>query len=153
MAELVRKQVRALDDLERRLFIERSANRGRKTLIVRTYISESEGFAGEIQVLEKELVSALLDLNVGTDQLYLDLVFRPDKRQELLAAAPVSALNLSIRTSNCLKAGQINTIGELVERSAEELRKIPAMGRKSISELTDILEMLGFSLKHAEPVP
>ena len=153
MPELIRKQVRAIDDLERRLCIERGARRGRKTVVIRTYLSEREGFSNEIQVFEEELISALLELGVGTDQLYLDLVFRPDKRQELLAAAPVSALNLSIRTSNCLKAGQINTIGELVERSAEELRKIPAMGRKSISELTDIPEMLGFSLKHAEPVP
>ena len=49
--------------------------------------------------------------------------------------APVDELWLTVRLSNCLKAGGINTIGELVQKQRWELFCIPNLGKKSMEEL------------------
>lgn len=59
----------------------------------------------------------------------------------------VSELELSVRTSNCLRNSNIATIGELTRNSETELRKIPNMGRRSIQELNEVLGEYGLFLK------
>ena len=69
---------------------------------------------------------------------------------------PVDELELSVRSSNCLRAAEIKTIGELVVKSEPEMLKYRNFGRKSLKEIQDILgEMgLGFGMdvsKYYEP--
>ena len=56
---------------------------------------------------------------------------------------PIERLNLSARTFNCLKRAKINKVGEVLEKSHEELLKIKNFGDKSLAELYDRLRALG----------
>jgi len=55
----------------------------------------------------------------------------------------VDELELSVRSSNCLRAANIQTLGELVAKTESEMLKYRNFGRKSLNELTSILEELG----------
>lgn len=61
-------------------------------------------------------------------------------------ARPVEELELSVRAANCLKAASIKTIGDLVVRSEPEMLGFHNFGKKSLDEITAILETLGLSL-------
>jgi DNA-directed RNA polymerase subunit alpha len=58
----------------------------------------------------------------------------------------VSELELSVRSSNCLKNANITLIGELVQRTEPEMLKTKNFGRKSLNEIKAILEDMGLSL-------
>ena len=57
----------------------------------------------------------------------------------------VDELELSVRSSNCLKAANIKTIRDLVQKTEQEMLKYRNFGRKSLSELQVLLEGLGLS--------
>jgi DNA-directed RNA polymerase subunit alpha len=57
----------------------------------------------------------------------------------------VEDLELSVRSANCLKNAGINTIGELVKKTEAEMLKTKNFGRKSLSEIKDILNEYGFT--------
>jgi len=59
---------------------------------------------------------------------------------------PVSELELSVRSANCLKNANITLIGELVQRTEAEMLKTKNFGRKSLSEIKNILAEIGLSL-------
>lgn len=56
---------------------------------------------------------------------------------------PVDELELSVRAHNCLKAANIKTLGELVELQEQELLKFRNFGRKSLTELTEVVHQYG----------
>lgn len=60
-----------------------------------------------------------------------------------LLKMPVDELELSVRSYNCLMAANIKTIGDLVRRDEQEMLKFRNFGRKSLQELTQILEEKG----------
>ena len=59
---------------------------------------------------------------------------------------PISELELSVRSSNCLREGRIKTIGDLVRRSELEMLKYRNFGKKSLAEINKILGEMGLSL-------
>lgn len=59
---------------------------------------------------------------------------------------PVSDLELSVRSANCLQNAKITLIGELVQKSDAEMLKTKNFGRKSLNEIKAILEEMGLSL-------
>lgn len=59
---------------------------------------------------------------------------------------PVDDLELTVRSANCLKAENINYIGDLVQRSENDLLKTPNLGKKSLNEIKSILASKEFSL-------
>ncbi len=60
---------------------------------------------------------------------------------------PIHELELSIRSENCLLRGGIHTVGELLQRSRDELLKIRNLGKKSLTEIEDRLQSLGYELR------
>ncbi len=58
---------------------------------------------------------------------------------------PVDELELSVRSHNCLKAANIHTIADLVSRQENEMLKFRNFGRKSLAELTEIIEDFGLT--------
>jgi DNA-directed RNA polymerase subunit alpha len=60
---------------------------------------------------------------------------------------PIEDLDLSERPRNCLKRAQVNTIGELVDRSADDLLAITNFGQKSLDEVLQRLDERGLSLR------
>ena len=59
---------------------------------------------------------------------------------------PVDELELTVRSANCLKAEAIQYIGDLVRRSEQDLLKTPNLGRKSLSEIKEVLAARGLTL-------
>jgi DNA-directed RNA polymerase subunit alpha len=59
---------------------------------------------------------------------------------------PVDDLELTVRSANCLKAENIYYIGDLIQRTENELLKTPNLGRKSLNEIKDVLAARGLSL-------
>lgn len=62
---------------------------------------------------------------------------------------PIEALDLSERPRNCLRRAQIKTVGELVERTSDDLLNITNFGQKSLDEVIAKLDELGLSLADA----
>jgi len=65
---------------------------------------------------------------------------------------PIEALDLSERPRNCLRRAQIQTVGELIEKTEEDLLNITNFGMKSLEEVVAKLDELGFSLKTAAEI-
>ncbi len=59
---------------------------------------------------------------------------------------PVDELELTVRSANCLKAESINYIGDLVQRTEVELLRTPNLGKKSLTEIKQVLETHGLTL-------
>lgn len=59
---------------------------------------------------------------------------------------PVDELELTVRSANCLKAESINLIGDLIQRTENELLKTPNLGRKSLNEIKEVLAARGLTL-------
>ena len=59
---------------------------------------------------------------------------------------PVDDLELTVRSANCLKAEHIYYIGDLIQRTEVELLKTPNLGKKSLTEIKDVLAQHGLSL-------
>ncbi|MFT4748809.1 MAG: DNA-directed RNA polymerase subunit alpha [Pseudohongiellaceae bacterium] len=59
---------------------------------------------------------------------------------------PVDDLELTVRSANCLKAEDIYYIGDLIQRTEVELLKTPNLGKKSLTEIKDVLATRGLSL-------
>ena len=62
----------------------------------------------------------------------------------------IEDLDLSVRSYNCLKRANINTVGELTQKTEEEMMKVRNLGRKSLDEVLGKLHEVGLSLKPHE---
>lgn len=74
----------------------------------------------------------------------------PETREESpydpILLRPVDDLELTVRSANCLKAENIYLIGDLIQRTEVELLKTPNLGKKSLTEIKDVLATRGLSL-------
>ena len=89
-------------------------------------------------------------------QLFINYEIEPEEEMPLevdedalrikkLLKMSVDELELSVRASNCLRAANIETIADLVKRDEPEMLKFRNFGRKSLNELSKVLEMLGLT--------
>ncbi len=62
----------------------------------------------------------------------------------------IEELDLSVRAFNCLKRAGVNTVGDLVNKSPEEMMKVRNLGKKSLEEVIAKLQSLGFDLSREE---
>lgn len=90
-----------------------------------------------------------------SDQLssFVDFTVIEEKKEEPEVAqiAPellqaIDELDLTVRSANCLKAENIYYVGDLIQRSEMELLKTPNLGKKSLTEIKDVLASKGLSL-------
>jgi DNA-directed RNA polymerase subunit alpha len=63
-----------------------------------------------------------------------------------LLLRPVDELELTVRSANCLKAENIHYIGDLVQKTEVELLRTPNLGKKSLTEIKEVLESHGLTL-------
>jgi len=79
----------------------------------------------------------------------------PEPNINPLLLRPVDDLELTVRSANCLKAENIFFIGDLVQRTENELLKTPNLGKKSLTEIKDVLAShqlsLGMKLENWPP--
>ncbi len=77
---------------------------------------------------------------IAEEEVVVEEVFDP------VLLRPVDDLELTVRSANCLKAENIFYIGDLIQRTEVELLKTPNLGKKSLTEIKDILALKGLSL-------
>ena len=75
------------------------------------------------------------------------MVEKDDKGKEKILEMTIEDLDLSVRSFNCLKRAGINTVEDLINKSEEDMMKVRNLGRKSLEEVIQKLNYLGFSLQ------
>jgi len=81
--------------------------------------------------------------------LQSEIVSEPEEHEDEvdpILLRPVDDLELTVRSANCLKAEDIYYIGDLIQRTEVELLKTPNLGKKSLTEIKDVLATRGLSL-------
>ena len=81
--------------------------------------------------------------------LQSQIIAEPEEREDEIdpiLLRPVDDLELTVRSANCLKAEDIYYIGDLIQRTEVELLKTPNLGKKSLTEIKDVLATRGLSL-------
>ena len=73
-------------------------------------------------------------------------IAEPEPEVDPVLLRPVDDLELTVRSANCLKAEQVYYIGDLVQKTEVELLKTPNLGKKSLTEIKDVLASRGLSL-------
>jgi DNA-directed RNA polymerase subunit alpha len=94
-----------------------------------------------------ELMDIFADVGQGEGLELVDVVPETSTSPDL--ELPIEALDLSERPRNCLRRAQIKTVGELVERTSDDLLNITNFGQKSLDEVIAKLDELGLSLADA----
>lgn len=90
----------------------------------------------------KNQLDVFVDLQ-GEDDLGFG---RQDTQIDPILLRPVDELELTVRSANCLKAENINYIGDLVQRTEVELLRTPNLGKKSLTEIKEVLAVHGLAL-------
>jgi DNA-directed RNA polymerase subunit alpha len=96
-----------------------------------------------------EHLNLFIDLseNARTTEI---MVTKEDDSKEKTLEMTIEELDLSVRSFNCLKRAGINTVEDLTNKTEEEMMKVRNLGRKSLEEVFQKLEELGFSLRPSE---
>jgi DNA-directed RNA polymerase subunit alpha len=90
-------------------------------------------------------LSVFVDFEKVKDQVLEEVVVEEQSFDPVLLR-PVDDLELTVRSANCLKAENIFYIGDLIQRTEVELLRTPNLGKKSLTEIKDILAIKGLSL-------
>ncbi len=101
---------------------------------------DAVGYAAKIL---KDLVGLLINFNEKPKEIIEEEFDEEKERIKKLLKRSVDDLELSVRSQNCLKAANITTIGQLVQKTENEMLKFRNFGRKSLSELNSILQDMG----------
>jgi len=107
-------------------------------------VTPSEAMSSAGKTL-RELLGLFADLDEGIGLALGDVVAAESSSPDL--DLPIEALDLSERPRNCLRRAQIHTVGELVEKTEDDLLNITNFGQKSLEEVTAKLDELGLSLR------
>lgn len=90
-------------------------------------------------------LSVFVDFEKVSEQV-VEEVEEPTEEFDPILLRPVDDLELTVRSANCLKAENIFYIGDLIQRTEVELLKTPNLGKKSLTEIKDVLAVKGLSL-------
>ena len=78
------------------------------------------------------------------------MVEKGDAGKEKVLEMTIEELDLSVRSFNCLKRAGINTVEDLISRTEDDMMKVRNLGRKSLEEVINKLDSLGFTLSKEE---
>ncbi len=108
-------------------------------------ISAEDAVRASAKILVEQLaVFAQLE---GSELAAFDMpVQRASQQFDPILLRPVDELELTVRSANCLKAENIYYIGDLIQRTENELLKTPNLGRKSLNEIKEVLASRGLTL-------
>lgn len=116
--------------------------------LIRTYFGHV--VADLEQKGDEEKVAEVATSAVDTDS---GPVRKPAGGESEFLARPVRDLELSIRSENCLLRGGIHTIGDLLQKSRDDLLKIRNLGKISLKEIGDRLDSAGLKLREKKETP
>ncbi len=78
------------------------------------------------------------------------VVEKPTDQRDKVLELTIEELDLSVRSFNCLKRANINTVEDLITKTEDEMMKVRNLGRKSLEEVINKLAMMGLSLASEE---
>ena len=104
-------------------------------------IDPEEAIRRAATILQHQL-AVFVDLDNEGEQV----VEEKEDEVDPILIRPVDDLELTVRSANCLKAENIYYIGDLIQRTEVELLKTPNLGKKSLTEIKDVLATRGLSL-------
>jgi DNA-directed RNA polymerase subunit alpha len=97
------------------------------------------------KILRKHLNPFVQYSDMGAETLTEEVMSATDEDMEMLRKfqLPISELELSVRASNCLESGRVRQLGDLIQRTEDELLGLRSFGRTSLREVKKKLEELG----------
>lgn len=107
---------------------------------------EIVSLAGKIMQEHVGLFVNLCDEMAGTNIL----VSKEEDKQTKVLEMPIEEMDLSVRSYNCLKRANINTVDDLIKKSKQDMLKVRNLGLKSIEEVVAKLSSYGLSLRNDE---
>ena len=105
-------------------------------------LSPEEAIGAAANIIQDQL-AVFADFKALEDEQSQDV--EDDGIEEVLAQ-PIDHLDLSVRSMNCLKSDDIFRVGDLVQRTEQEMLRTPNFGRKSLTEIKEVLENMGLGL-------
>ncbi len=78
------------------------------------------------------------------------VVEKPETQRDKVLEMTIEELDLSVRSFNCLKRANINTVEDLISKTEDDMMKVRNLGRKSLEEVINKLNMMGLSLAKEE---
>jgi DNA-directed RNA polymerase, alpha subunit, bacterial and chloroplast-type len=103
--------------------------------------------------LSSQILIEYLKLFTEIDDTYSEveiLVEKEEEKKDKVLEMSIEELELSVRASNGLKRASINTVGDLIEKTREEMSKIRNLGQKSLEEIEKKLKELDLTFKKSE---
>lgn len=103
--------------------------------------------------LSAKILIEYLELFKEIDDTYAEveiLVEKEEEKQDKVLEMSIEELELSVRASNGLKRANINSVGDLIEKTREEMSKIRNLGQKSLEEIEHKLQELELNFKKPE---
>ncbi len=108
-------------------------------------IDPREAIQRSAAILRDQLSSFVALEGTGATDVQIPEI-REESLYDPILLRPVDDLELTVRSANCLKAENIYLIGDLIQRTEVELLKTPNLGKKSLTEIKDVLATRGLSL-------
>ena len=96
-----------------------------------------------------EHLNLFVDLSEETNGVEIMVVKDTDSNKQTLEMT-VEELDLSVRSFNCLKRANIHKVGDLIEKTEEEMMKVRNLGKKSLDEVVQKLAQFGLSLRQED---
>lgn len=90
-----------------------------------------------------------IEMNASLPESSL-MVEREENEKEKVLEMSIDELELSVRSSNCLKRTNINTVEELISRTEDEMGRVKNLGKKSLNEIKKKLAEIGLSFRQGE---
>ena len=88
-----------------------------------------------------------LSENVGSKPTVVE---KAEAQQDKVLEMTIEEMDMSVRSFNCLKRANINTVGDLISKTEDEMMKVRNLGRKSLEEVINKLAMMGLHLADEE---
>ncbi len=111
-------------------------------------ITPEEAVSLAARILQEHL-NLFINLNKEAKEIEI-MVEKEDEEKDKILETTIEELELSVRSSNCLKRAGINTVEELLNKTEEDLLKVRNLGKKSLEEILGKLNDLGLELKRPE---
>ena len=107
---------------------------------------EAVSLAAKVLTEHLNLFVNLSDKGTNTEVM----IEKNDQGKEKVLEMTIEELDLSVRSFNCLKRAGINTVEDLINKSEDDMMKVRNLGRKSLEEVVEKLNSLGFQLQADE---
>ena len=90
-----------------------------------------------------------IDMNENIQSMTL-MVEREENEKEKVLEMSIEELELSVRSSNCLRRADIHTVEQLIDKTEEDMAKVRNLGKKSLNEIKRRLSEIGLSLRQSD---